>query len=641
MDDEHSRSVLRMKEIASSVVTKRAKISTTRRGEPAVSVNGVDTETVESGAGLALTLSNKDVDIGGLHKSLFGNEVWEVKTQTGNEDAQGENQGNIMIEPSVTGNGDVRGGGEEGRTLVDEAITACNEEQIGQTEGMMFDNMELEVEDLLGTEDGQNGKQETFNRASEPRNESSKQQVRKSPPPSPVPLSFMWPADGNITLDWVKNMMATLDQASKKVPLSEFRSVMPISVVDELINAASSTLSKEPNCVEVDCHGEASRVVLVGDIHGQFHDLLNLFDLAGLPSENQFYVFNGDYVDRGAWGLEVFLVLLAWKVLMPGRVYLLRGNHETAFCTTVYGFEQEVKTKYGDLGETVYKKCLECFKELPLASIISSCVYTTHGGLFRSMQVGPLRRSKRKRVLELGSLEDLSKVNRFLVDASDEVPSILTDVLWSDPSKEDGLVENEGRGMGLSWGPDCTENFLKQSKLKLIIRSHQGPDARVGQDDFGDMLNGYSLDHVGESGKLYTLFSAPNYPQTSTDGFSSSQTTSPAWITSKVDFEAMGISNPPSWSISLADNAGGTKDVQVSRAPTAAGLPLPSDLPEPHKAAFEYLFELVAALKHMLSTSVIESKSQGSAEKGRGPNENEGQKQNSLVNFKPKENTSA
>lgn len=115
---------------------------------------------------------------------------------------------------------------------------------------------------------------------------------------------------------------------------------------------------------------------------------------------------------------------------------------------------------------------------------------------------------------------------------------------------------------------------------------------------------------------------------------SSRQINFPAWISSRVDFEALGISNPPSWSILLADDAGGTKFLQVPRAsgaPVIEGLPLPSDMQvmkffwlvlefflcyywrskilrfsmqEPHKAAFEYLFELIAALKHMVSTRV-------------------------------------
>lgn len=111
-------------------------------------------------------------------------------------------------------------------------------------------------------------------------------------------------------------------------------------------------------------------------------------------------------------------------------------------------------------------------------------------------------------------------------------------------------------------------------------------------------------------------------------GSSSSQTSCPAWMPSKVDFEALGISYPPSWNVPLADNGGGTKVVEVLRAPAVEGIPLPSELQvtqnfcsyryivvatilrffvlmqEPHKAAFEYLFELVAGLKYMLSTRV-------------------------------------
>ncbi|KAL2926805.1 Serine/threonine-protein phosphatase 7 [Bienertia sinuspersici] len=87
------------------------------------------------------------------------------------------------------------------------------------------------------------------------------------------------------------------------------------------------------------------------------------------------------------------------------------------------------------------------------------------------------------------------------------------DVLWSDPSITPGLSPNTERGIGLLWGPDCTENFLKKFNLKLIIRSHEGPDAREKRSALGGMDQGYTIDHVVESGKLITLFSAPDYPQ--------------------------------------------------------------------------------------------------------------------------------
>ena len=56
-------------------------------------------------------------------------------------------------------------------------------------------------------------------------------------------------------------------------------------------------------------------MVVVGDVHGQLHDVMFLLQDAGFPFEDRFFVFNGDYVDRGAWGLETFLLLLAWKVI--------------------------------------------------------------------------------------------------------------------------------------------------------------------------------------------------------------------------------------------------------------------------------------------------------------------------------------
>ncbi|XP_015890694.3 serine/threonine-protein phosphatase 7 inactive homolog isoform X2 [Ziziphus jujuba] len=694
LDDQQLQSLMQMKEIALGIVNKRAKVATTEHREHGELI----VENEENGV-----MSIKDVDIGEVQRITFADELLEEESKLNHNDGQNEDNRSIVGEETNTVNGDVQIEGAEGMMLGDihlevDTISrnadgqnelqesfasgerdARDEVQIGQVEGMMFEDEQLVVEAEFRTEDGQNelqdsllcGASQTCNENAqikgvkyepqdvedELKNGDCKNEVAQLLLPSSLRRSLAWPPGGRITLEWVKDMMSTLEQFTKEDSPSEFSSVMPLDVVDKLINTASSILIMEPNCVEVGCDGEDSRVVVVGDIHGQFHDLLNLFKLAGLPSENQFYVFNGNYVDKGAWGLEVFTVLLAWKVLMPSTVCLLRGNHESKHCTSRYGFEQEVRAKFGDQGEYVYNKCLECFKELPLASVIASCVYTTHGGPFRSVHSASFQRSKRKRTqkLELGSLEDLSIIKRSFIDAPSRGSHVvLTDILWSDPSKEDGLAENADEGLGLWWGPDCTEAFLKQSKLKLIIRSHEGPDARAGQDDFGDMLCGYSTDHVGESGKLYTLFSAPDYPQFGEKRYNNdgayavlkpphfenpsfhsfkaverpkvdpfvavdiedvtytgerewtSMMRVPAGMSSRIDFEALGISNPPSWSVLLTDDTGGTQVVEVPKAPVVEGLPLSSNLQEPHKAAYEYFLELIAALKHMLSTRVIE-----------------------------------
>ncbi|KAI7753615.1 hypothetical protein M8C21_000676 [Ambrosia artemisiifolia] len=322
--------------------------------------------------------------------------------------------------------------------------------------------------------------------------------------------------------------MSTFDWSSKTLRPSEFPTVLPVEAFDGLVLTASKLLHKEPNCVLINPDKDAgSSVVVVGDVHGQLHDVLFLLKDAGLPDNNKFFVFNGDYVDRGAWGLETFLVLLAWKVFMPDRVFLLRGNHESKYCTSVYGFEKEVLAKYGDnnRGKHVYRKCLGCFEGLPLASIIAGRVYTAHGGVFRNIPATPSKRPKGKKnrkvivsaepaPLSLGSLEELLKARRTVLNPPWEGQNLIPgDVLWSDPSMKPGLSPNNERGIGLLWGPDCTEDFLKKFSLKLIIRSHEGPDAREKRSGLGGMDEGYTIDHVVPSGKLITVFSAPDYPQ--------------------------------------------------------------------------------------------------------------------------------
>ncbi|KAL9241500.1 hypothetical protein vseg_015608 [Gypsophila vaccaria] len=348
-----------------------------------------------------------------------------------------------------------------------------------------------------------------------------------APPAAEFPIE--WPESGTLTLKWVINLMSTFDFSSRNLKPSDLPTVFPVHVFDKLILCGSKILHKEPNCVRIErlCGNET--VVVVGDVHGQLHDVIRLIIEAGYPGHDRLFVFNGDYVDRGAWGFETFVLLLAWKILYPDKVFLLRGNHESRYCTSVYGFEKEVMTKYGDQGKHVYRKCLGCFEGLPLATVIAGRVYTAHGGLFRSVTAAPSRKAKGKKrnrkisvnseddvdgKLTLGSFDELLKARRAVLDPPWQGPNLIPgDVLWSDPSMSPGLSPNSERGIGLLWGPDCTEAFMKKFNLKLIIRSHEGPDAREKRPDLGGMDQGYTIDHVVESGKLITLFSAPDYPQ--------------------------------------------------------------------------------------------------------------------------------
>lgn len=102
----------------------------------------------------------------------------------------------------------------------------------------------------------------------------------------------------------------------------------------------------------------SEKITVCGDTHGQFFDLLHIFDLNGLPSAGNPYVFNGDFVDRGSWSLEVIVTLMAWKVLEPSCMHLTRGNHEAMSLNKIYGFEGEVKAKYNMKLMDIFRRAL-------------------------------------------------------------------------------------------------------------------------------------------------------------------------------------------------------------------------------------------------------------------------------------------
>lgn len=116
---------------------------------------------------------------------------------------------------------------------------------------------------------------------------------------------------------------------------------------------------------------------ICGDIHGQYYDLLRMFEYGGYPPEEN-YLFLGDYVDRGRQSVECICLLLAYKIKYPENFFILRGNHECASINRIYGFYDECKRRYSI---KLWKTFIDCFNCLPIAAIVEEKIFCMHGGL--------------------------------------------------------------------------------------------------------------------------------------------------------------------------------------------------------------------------------------------------------------------
>lgn len=133
--------------------------------------------------------------------------------------------------------------------------------------------------------------------------------------------------------------------------------------VKDLCDKAIEVFDKESNVLDV-----KAPVTVCGDIHGQFHDLMELFTIAGEPPGVN-YLFLGDYVDRGYYSIESVLLIIAFKVRYPDRVGVLRGNHESRPVTMEYGFYDECNSKYGNT--QVWNYLTDVFDYLPLCAVVA------------------------------------------------------------------------------------------------------------------------------------------------------------------------------------------------------------------------------------------------------------------------------
>lgn len=217
---------------------------------------------------------------------------------------------------------------------------------------------------------------------------------------------------------------------------------------------------------------------ICGDLHGNLSDLLNCFKLAGKPPSAR-WLFLGDYVDRGPCSIEVITLLFALKILYPTQVYLIRGNHECMELTEIFGFSDECLLRYETQGEKVWTAFCDVFDYIPAAAIVSNDFLCIHGGISPKLE----------------TVQQIRDLKRPL-----KIPTrgFVTDLFWSDPSKETEEFCQSDRGTTCIFGLKPVKRFLEKNNLKHIIRAHQ----MVPQ--------GYDFPFSPDS-SVITIFTASNY----------------------------------------------------------------------------------------------------------------------------------
>lgn len=241
--------------------------------------------------------------------------------------------------------------------------------------------------------------------------------------------------------------------------------------IKELCEMVKVLLMEESNIQPVN-----TPATVCGDIHGQFHDLLELFRISGGLPDVVNYIFLGDFVDRGYFSLETFTLLMCLKVLYPSQLTLVRGNHESRQITQAYGFYDECLNKYGTT--TVWKYCCQVFDFLTLAAVIDSRILCVHGGL------SP----------EIRMLDQIRVLNR-----AQEIPheGSFADLVWSDPDDSAGTWVVSPRGAGWLFGAEVAREFNHVNGLDLLARAHQL------------VMEGFRYHFKDKD--VVTVWSAPNY----------------------------------------------------------------------------------------------------------------------------------
>ena len=254
--------------------------------------------------------------------------------------------------------------------------------------------------------------------------------------------------------------------------------------ITNLINEALAQLKSSPPLIKL-----RSPVKIFGSINGQYNDLMRYFSLFGRPSELKGdiecvdYLFLGNFTNRGAFSLETICLLLALKIKYNGHFHLLRGNQEDLEISKLYGLAEECKEKLKeDINQpnSIFQKLCSLFEYLPLAAIVNNQIMCVHSGISKNNF----------------SLNEIQKL-KFPINV--KKCQLAKDILWNVPGNNDNI--NFNKNLPIEYKPEVyngndVDTFLKNNKLKMIIRSHDICEKGI-VNSFGD--------------RVITIFSSTNY----------------------------------------------------------------------------------------------------------------------------------
>ena len=247
----------------------------------------------------------------------------------------------------------------------------------------------------------------------------------------------------------------------------------------ELISRVTDIMTHEPNVVRL-----KDPLTIIGDLHGQFYDFVNILNISGGTPPERSFLLLGDYVDRGTFSVEILTYLYAMKLLFPAQVFLIRGNHESRDMSLFFNFRHECVYKYNQL---VFDAFIKSFYSMPICAIVNDKYLCMHGG------ISP-------------SLHTLSQL--YVIDRFNEPPTegLFCDILWADPDlnpkASTEFRANDARGCSYYFNDAAVTKFLSDNSLCTVIRAHEV------------QLEGFKMGPIRPETKLpsiITIFSAPNY----------------------------------------------------------------------------------------------------------------------------------